>query len=388
MRRNLFIIIGIFLVIIFLMVTGNIIVIGEKIAAVTHVWWTEYVFYALLGSLAIYYIIWPFVRIQRAPQLPVMNVSEGESTAQLTALGNLLAKNCSYLSDENVNPDKETAQSLRKEHSKQLVLKLQLAANDEVQLREIVQKELDIRFKGSKAMGVMGIDRRIQEWAKSVFMITAISQNSRFDVLSVMYLNIRMISDIISASGFRPTNQQLFRMYGTILTTALITYSVSEVLNISGSVAPFDFGDLGSTADVDEDAIVDAAADGQDIDAVADDADSFSLYSVLRRIRIPGIVLSAAIDGTLNALMTLRIGYITRSYLQQGSQALSGIKNKRRVKRQAMVDAIVGVPAVIASGSGIIGKRTSQFLIKLIRKENPDTSFFKNLKHRLFGFAS
>ncbi len=76
MRRNLFIIIGIFLAIIFLMVTGNIIVIGEKIAAVTRLWWTEYVFYALLGLLTIYYVLWPFVRIQRAPQLPVMNVTE------------------------------------------------------------------------------------------------------------------------------------------------------------------------------------------------------------------------------------------------------------------------------------------------------------------------
>lgn len=384
MRRNLFIIIGVFLAIIFLTVTGNIIVIGQKIAVVTHVWWTEYVFYALLAALTVYYILWPFIRIQRAPQLPVMRVTDDESTAQLTDFGRLLARNCSYLSDENANPDKEVRQSLRKEHSKQLSLSLQLAANDAGQLREIIQKELDIRFKGNKELGVMGINRRIQEWAKSVFMITAISQNSRFDMLSVMYLNVRMISDIISASGFRPSNRQLFRIYGTVLTTALITYSVSEALTVSGSVAPFDFGDLGSTADVDEDALVDAAADGPDID-VADSSDGFSLYSVLRRIRIPGIVLSAAIDGTLNALITLRIGYITKSYLQQGSAALSGIKNKRLVKRQAMVDAIAGVPAVIAAGSGIIGKRTAQFMIRLIKREKPDTSFFKNLKHRIFN---
>lgn len=388
MRRNLFIIIGIFLAIIFLMVTGNIIVIGEKIAVVTHLWWTEYVFYALLALLTIYYVLWPFVRIQRTPQLPALSVNAEDDTTQLTTLGHILAKNCSYLSDDNTNPDKQASRSLRIEHSKELMAQLSEASDDGEQLRDIIQRELDLRFKGDKSLGVMGINRRIQEWAKSVFMITAISQNSRFDTLSVMYLNMRMISDIIGASGFRPSNRQLYRMYGTILATALITYSVSEALTISGSVAPFDFGDLGSSADVADDAIVDAAADGPDIDDVADDMEGFSFYSVLRRIRIPGIVLSAAIDGTLNALMTLRIGYITKSYLQQGSEALSGIRNKRLVKRQAMVDAMVNVPTVIAAGSGVIGKRTAQFLIKLIRKDNPETSFFKNMKTKIFGFSN
>ena len=61
MRRNLFIIVGIFLGILALMVTGNIIIIGEKLGAVTHLWWTEYVFYGLLLLITIYYIVWPFV---------------------------------------------------------------------------------------------------------------------------------------------------------------------------------------------------------------------------------------------------------------------------------------------------------------------------------------
>ena len=68
----------------------------------------------------------------------------------------------------------------------------------------------------------------------------------------------------------------------------------------------------------------------------------------------------------VNALMTLRIGYITRTYLQQGEKAFIGMKNKRAVKLQAMKDSLVAIPAVVASGSSIVGKKTSNFIIKLI----------------------
>ena len=101
--------------------------------------------------------------------------------------------------------------------------------------------------------------------------------------------------------------------------------------------------------------------------------------------KIPGIVVSAALDGTGNALMTLRIGYVTRAYLRQGSKALKGVHNKRAVKRQAMMDAITNVPAVIASGSGVIGKRTSNLIIHLIKRDSPATTGLKKWRDKLLN---
>ena len=72
--------------------------------------------------------------------------------------------------------------------------------------------------------------------------------------------------------------------------------------------------------------------------------------------------------GTVNALMTLRIGYITRTYLQQGHQALTGISNKRAVKWQAMKEALLTIPSIIVSGSAVVGKKTAKFIIKLIQR--------------------
>ena len=358
MKRNVLIVAGIFLLIIGLMVTGNVIIVGEKIAHLTHLWWMEYVFYGLLLLLVGYYLLMPMWRIHTAPPFPVMAVTEGGTCEELQSFGDKLAAHCDYI------PDSE----LRKQHHATLKRQLLEASGSRQQLAEIVRTELDLRFKGDKQLGVLGINTRIKEWAKTVFMVSAISQNSRFDTVSVMYMNYRLIEDLIVATGFRPSYRQLWRMYASILTTALITYAMSEALAGAGSVAPFDFGDIG-----------DAASDTMDVDnfdpddaafsAQVDDTQGLTVYSILRRLKIPGVVVSSGIDGAVNALMTLRIGYVTRAYLQRGAKGLSGVKNKRAVKIQAMKDALVDMPAIVASGSGIVGKKTTNFILKLMKRE-------------------
>ncbi|MBE6253937.1 MAG: hypothetical protein E7105_00230 [Prevotella sp.] len=382
MKHNLFIIIGIILFILAVMVIGNIIIIGEKIGTIFHLWWMEYVFYGLLLILTSYYILGPFLRIHRAVPFPVLNLEDKTAAAQLYDFGNQLVSNCRYLSNETQGVDGEKSNSIRMRHQQDLKAQLAEASKDEEQLRKIIQAELDLRFQGDKTLQVLGIDSRIREWAKSVFMITAISQNSRFDTFSIMYLNLRMIADIINASGFRPTHRQLYRMYGSILSTALITYSISEALITTGSVSPFDIGDLEASPDDATDAIDDVNID-EDYTDIGADPEGFSLYSILRRIKIPGIVVGAALDGTINALLTLRIGYITRAYLKQGASSLDGINNKRAVKRQAMMDAMLNIPYVISAGSGVIGKRTSLFLLHLVRPETRTPSFLKILREKL-----
>ena len=130
-----------------------------------------------------------------------------------------------------------------------------------------------------------------------------------------------------------------------------------------GSFAPFDFGDAADATDVDDIDVNDIGIEEQ-----MNDAGGLSVYAVLRRLKVPGIVVSSAVDGTLNALMTLRIGYITRAYLQKGPEALSGFANKRSVKLQAMRDAVVNIPSVITSGSGRVGKKATNLLVRIVTK--------------------
>lgn len=369
MRRNLIIIVCLFLGILTLMVSGNIIIVGEKIASVTHLWWMEWLFYCILLAVFAYYVLLPIWRVHRTPAFPALAVNEEASETQLKEYGKSLAAHCDFIEGKQ----------LRLEHKKALEEKLLHASGSRTQLLQVVKNELAFRYDGDKEKGILGINGQIKEWAKTVFMISAISQNSRFDTLSVMWLNYRMIESLVLASGFRPNNRQMFKIYRDILTTALITYAISEALMKTSAVKPFDFGDfqdsgVDSVGDADVDGVVDGDTADLDPDDVAfdsqmTDSEGLSVYSILRRIKIPGVVVSSALDGTVNALMTLRIGYITRTYLQQGEKALIGIRNKRAVKLQAMKDSLVTIPAVVASGSAVVGKKTSNFIIKLIGRK-------------------
>lgn len=365
MRRNLIIIVCIFLGILALMVSGNIIIVGEKIASISHLWWTEWVFYCILFVIFAYYVLLPIWRIHCTPAFPALAVNEEASEAQLKDFGKRLANHCDFIEGKQQ----------RLEHKKVLEANLLHASGSRSQLLQVVKNELAFRYDGDKEKGILGINGQIKEWAKTVFMVSAISQNSRFDTLSVMWLNYKMIESLVLASGFRPNNKQMFKIYRDILTTALITYAMSEALMKTSAVKPFDFGDFhdsgNAVGDTDVDGVVDGDTADLDPDDVAfdsqmTDSEGLSVYSILRRIKIPGVVVSSALDGTVNALMTLRIGYITRTYLQQGEQALTGIRNKRAVKLQAMKDSLVAIPAVVASGSAVVGKKTSNFIIKLI----------------------
>ena len=341
MKRNLLLITIFFLGTIALLVTGNIIVIGEKIAEVTHLKWMEYAFYGLLAAFALYAVGLPLLRIHRAPTFPILGIEGYKSEQQLKDFGKQLAAHCDYIADKKQ----------RKAHQRQLLTDLLHATGAPDRLHAIVEQELNLRFNGDKEAGILGVNERIKEWAKTVFMITAVSQNSKFDGLSVMLMNYKLIEDVITATGFRPTNRQLFKMYARILTTALITYAL------------FDFGDAADATDVDDIDVNDIGIEEQ-----MNDAGGLSVYAVLRRLKVPGIVVSSAVDGTLNALMTLRIGYITRAYLQKGPEALSGFANKRSVKLQAMRDAVVNIPSVITSGSGIVGKKATNLLVRIVTK--------------------
>ena len=376
MKRNLLIITLLFLGSFVILLLGNIIIIGEKIASLSHVAWAEYAFYTLLLVVFYVVVIRPVVRVHRAPQIPALSIDGEWNTAQLVAFGHKLADNCNYI------PKDKSCPELRKLHQQRLREDLERYATSKEELVQIISKELKLRIEGGElketsgpriedmySVRIIGINRRIIEWAKSVFMITAISQNGKLDTVSVLYMNYKMIEDVIVASGFRPTRQQLFRQYVNILVTSLMTFVVSEVFKDMGSVAPF-----GSLADQSSDAasdidISDASVDTADID-LDDIGDTVSgdtgFLSILSNVKIPGVVIGSICDGIVNSLMTLRIGYVTRNYLIDGMNSLNGIKAKRKAKRAAVKEALKSLPKVVVVGTSFVGKGAMNIILNII----------------------
>ena len=368
MKRNLLIITLLFLGSFVILLLGNIIIIGEKIASLSQVAWAEYAFYTLI--LVVFYAV--VIR----PQIPALSIDGEWNTAQLVAFGHKLADNCNYI------PKDKSCPELRKLHQQRLREDLERYATSKEELVQIISKELKLRIEGGElketsgpriedmySVRIIGINRRIIEWAKSVFMITAISQNGKLDTVSVLYMNYKMIEDVIVASGFRPTRQQLFRQYVNILVTSLMTFVVSEVFKDMGSVAPF-----GSLADQSSDAasdidISDASVDAADID-LDDIGDTVSgdtgFLSILSNVKIPGVVIGSICDGIVNSLMTLRIGYVTRNYLIDGMNSLNGIKAKRKAKRVAVKEALKSLPKVVVVGTSFVGKGAMNIILNII----------------------
>ena len=376
MKRNLLIITLLFLGSFVILLLGNIIIIGEKIASLSHVAWAEYAFYTLLLVVFYVVVIRPVVRVHRAPQIPALSIDGEWNTAQLVAFGHKLADNCNYI------PKDKSCPELRKLHQQRLREDLERYATSKEELVQIISEELKLRIEGGElketsgpriedmySVRIIGINRRIIEWAKSVFMITAISQNGKLDTVSVLYMNYKMIEDVIVASGFRPTRQQLFRQYVNILVTSLMTFVVSEVFKDMGSVAPF-----GSLADQSSDAasdidISDASVDAADVD-LDDIGDIVSgdtgFLSILSNVKIPGVVIGPICDGIVNSLMTLRIGYVTRNYLIDGMNSLNGIKAKRKAKRAAVKEALKSLPKVVVVGTSFVGKGAMNIILNII----------------------
>ena len=354
MKRNIIITIVLVLGIILLMFISEVITIGEKLGSIMHLWWIEYVFYSVIFLSLLWFVIRPIIKLHQTPEFPSLNYEGMNSVDELKKFGARLVNNCGYIKNER----------LRIDHQVQLRNDIQ-QWHDERNLRVVVDREVQLRLHGDAKLGVRGIDPLVRQWAQTVFMVTAASPSSKIDTLSCLVLDFTMLKELIMATGFRPTSSQLMRLYWRIIVTAVFSWCVSEALHGVGDIHPFSF--ISSAADGTDVELGEATIDGADMtaegsDVVLDAGDidpevesGFSLGAILRNFKIPGFIADSAIDGALNALMTLRIGYVARDYLVEGAAAMHDSIARRNIKRQAVVDSMKSLPKVVINGSKGVG---------------------------------
>ena len=341
MNKNLFFVVSFFLAVIALLLLGNIVAIGSKIGQITHVY-VEYAFYVACLLIVHIYLIRPIVKTRRAPELPVLSINRAHNARLLCKFGRELASNYDYFEDGYIK--------ISNERRKAFLTTIQRNSADADQLRNIISNEINLRINGNPSIGVKGINTRIKEWGKKVAMVTALSQNGKFDTVAVMVMNCRMIADIIRASGFRPTKPQMFKIYLKVLSTALVTYCTSAVFSDMGEGSLTDLGN-GGEMETDIPDVTETDVDISDLDM---DENSFEdiLSTIFKKLPVP--IVGSFAQGAINGLLTLRIGYVTKAYLTEGPNALTGIANKRRIKRQAMQEALstIHIPKVVAGAAG------------------------------------
>ena len=149
------------------------------------------------------------------------------------------------------------------------------------------------------------INKLIFSHAKTVFISTAVSQNGRMDLIASFVVNLRLIKEIVRTCGFRPSFKNLAKLTVNVFSTALIAEGL-ESLEIS--------------------------------ELLPSNAQSF-----LKNIPFGKVVTESLVQGVSNAILTLRVGIITRKYLFSDAKELS----KKEIRRGAFIETFKLVPLLI-----------------------------------------
>lgn len=331
-----------FIVAIVMIFIGNVIIIGDHLATIPYLGWTSYIFYGLVILLFFCAFILPAIQLHIAQEIPNLKMDQDEDTDTLKKFALTLAKNCSYI----------PSHQKRLSHSEGLRKRVNLTGLDRAKLCDVIEKEIETRLNGDLALGVIGINKRIDLWAERVLITTAISQSNKIDSFIVLANNYKMISDIVKASGFRPNAKQMIRLYYNVIVAAIFSYALSDGLNDMDDIHPFDIAN-------------DSNVDNIDI-SDSNSGDESILMGILRKISIPGIAIGSLIDGTSNALLTYRIGFITRSYITEGHRCFNGAKNKHSIRSQAVKDSFKRIPVAIKNCTGQMNDIVANFTSKIL----------------------
>ncbi len=251
---------------------GNIITIGDKAAEIHP--WVGWGFYIVLGLFVLRFIVWPTLKFIFTPELKgdkrdrIDEMEEGELNSYI--------KRLSFTQQER-----------------------DLFATAETPLEGA---KMVIRKRDEEAT------KLIRKAALNVFIVTGISQNGSFDIITAFGMNIQMINRLVNLRHRRPSFTQLLELYVVILSSTLIISLTENILD-----------------EIDASELFGSVAGG-----------------------IAKTLIASSVNGAMNAYMTLRIGKMTMKYLELGSKNFK--QNRSKLRREARRSAIKEVPAIAKSG--------------------------------------
>lgn len=181
---------------------------------------------------------------------------------------------------------------------KNLISNVDLTDEEKVQITGYLGQgdsadDLLIEFYDRKITPVL--NREIYETAKKVLIVTAVSQNSTVDMIGMASANFTLIKRIVEICGFRPNNVQVFRLYLRVLSMTML----------AGALEDINMEDLVSKA-------------------------TESTFG-----KALGLVSASAVQGTVNALTTLRIGVITKNYLLNADVSMT----RKELRKKSYTEA-------------------------------------------------
>jgi len=264
------------------LVLSSVLELGERIRNISV--YLEYAFYIVSALLFYFLILRPILLVLFSPTFSIDTLFDEEANAKKNfAMYKRVARNL------------ESADYLKPEQKQELHDSL----HDPILLKASLSKLFDETIKKE-------LNKVIVHHAETVFLSTAISQNGRLDLIAVLVINLRLIKELVTRCGFRPSYAALGKLSVNVMTSAIIAESLEGI----------DFNQLFPQQGI----------------------------NLLSEVPFLKVVTGSLAQGVGNALLSLRVGIITRNYLFMN---LKG-QTKKDVRKMAFGEAVLLLPSVLA----------------------------------------
>jgi len=291
-----------FIILFVLILLSSILDVGERLRKLSPI--IEYSFYGLAVILVYVLILRPVHIILFSPSFSVETSLDPDSAHNFQVYKRVAKR---LIAQGNL-PEEE-------------VTKLKAAMNSSVELRPALYHAYNKVVKKQ-------MNQVIKKNAKTVMISTAISQNGRLDFFTIIVVNLKMIKELVVMCGFRPTFKNLAKLTINVFTTALIAEGLENM----------DLNDLLPS----------------------------STMNMLGEIPLVKPVVSSVIQGMSNALLTLRIGIVTRKFLFSDAKEIT----KEEIRRNALLEAAKMLPSVLGDALLIFPKKIAALFKKQPKEEN------------------
>lgn len=292
------------MIILFLILISNIMDVGERLRRINVS--VEIAFYIVSALVVYFLIINPIRIIIFSPTFQIQTVLD-KDTRKTRKIYKKVAKNIIKKNKIDETAIAELRQSIK--DPAELRLNLMKLYNDNV------KKELN---------------KIIIRNAKTVMISTAISQNGKLDMFTVLAVNLKMIKELVLECGFRPSFTNLGKLSVNVMVTALIADGLEDL----------NFNDLFPA----------------------------STTGFLSDIPLIKPIMSSIMQGISNALLTLRIGLVTRRFLFSDLKEVS----KKEIRREALKESIKMLPVIVKESIVVFPERIRSFFRKKTTDEYDD----------------
>lgn len=208
-----------------------------------------------------------------------------------------------------------------------------------------LDKDKDLKKEILRAYEILDTKAKttIQGKAKGVFLTTAISQNGVLDGFFVLGTLTKMVWELASLYEERPAFNKMIVLYGNVAATVLMARGVEDLDLLDEQIEPLITSIFGGGM----------------------------ATLVPGAVTVTNLIVNSITEGSVNALLTLRVGCITQRYLSAMTRP-----DKRSLRRSATIEAISMLGFVIKDNSVTILKAFSKGATKAAKNTVKNTFKF------------